>query len=151
MPLPYYAVTILVWITVWLITRKQAVGAAVGYGFLILSVTVLSRDSVDTRVMELRPLWSYSKAIMNSDLRQQIVANIIMFIPFGYILSLISKRIALFGFIIPIFIEMLQWFFHKGLCEIDDVISNCIGLLLGFGLLTIKERFFRIEKKAHRS
>ena len=98
--------------------------------------------------MELMPFWSYKKAIASHALRKEILANILMFVPVGALLPLTVKRPILIGIGFSVFIEMMQLFTHRGLCETDDVISNTIGLLLGFGLYKIgKTLYHQVERR----
>ena len=38
------------------------------------------------------------------------------------------------GFLLSASTEMVQLFFKLGLCEVDDLISNTLGTLVGVGL-----------------
>ncbi len=65
-----------------------------------------------------------------------VVGNIAVFIPLGMYLLLFKKdkRIAvnlLLIFIASVSAELIQWVFGLGAADIDDVILNCLGGLLG--------------------
>jgi glycopeptide antibiotics resistance protein len=68
------------------------------------------------------------------------LGNIIWFIPFGFLLPLICKRkftltqILLLGFALSLSIEILQYVFGTGVSEIDDLILNTLGTVVGYGL-----------------
>ena len=74
-------------------------------------------------------------------LGRNIIGNIILFIPLGFFLPLLFKKassfrsIFLFTLIASLNIEILQYLFMKGVCDIDDIIYNIVGTLLGFYLL----------------
>lgn len=77
------------------------------------------------------------------------MANIAMFIPFGFLLSaLLSRR----RFIIPaailssILIETLQLLLMRGLFEWDDVVSNTIGAAIGVGAYVLLEVVLKKNK-----
>lgn len=63
-----------------------------------------------------------------------IFGNIILFIPLGFALPLLwnisVKSTIIYCFVISLFIEILQLPFLRG-SDIDDVILNCIGGLIG--------------------
>ncbi|MDQ2753753.1 MAG: VanZ family protein, partial [Bacteroidota bacterium] len=85
-------------------------------------------------------------AIMN------IGANIFLFIPFGfYIEVLLRKRKMkikiMIIILIPIIIELIQFVFSLGICDLDDVILNAIGSLLGILVLKVVEKLYCIVKK----
>ncbi|MGG4185044.1 VanZ family protein [Paenibacillus jamilae] len=81
-----------------------------------------------------------------------VVGNIVIFIPLGTYLSLFKndKRAItnlLFIFIVSLFIEIIQGLFGIGASDIDDIILNCVGGLVG--ILGYKFLLFilRAEKK----
>ncbi len=78
------------------------------------------------------------------------VGNIICFVPFGILVPLISKRNILFsktlvlGFILSLAIETAQYILGTGISEVDDLILNTIGVLLGY--LIIYKLIYRRQK-----
>lgn len=65
-----------------------------------------------------------------------VVGNIVIFTPFGTYLSLFKndKRVIanlLFIFIVSLFIEIIQGLLGIGASDIDDIILNCLGGLVG--------------------
>lgn len=81
-----------------------------------------------------------------------VVGNIVIFIPLGTYLSLFknNKRVItnlLFIFIVSLFIEIIQGLLGIGASDIDDIILNCFGGLVG--ILGYKFLLFilRDEKK----
>lgn len=81
-----------------------------------------------------------------------VVGNIVIFIPLGAYLSLFknNKRVItnlLFIFIVSLFIEIIQGLLGIGASDIDDIILNCLGGLVG--ILGYKFLLFilRDEKK----
>jgi glycopeptide antibiotics resistance protein len=81
-----------------------------------------------------------------------VVGNIVIFIPLGTYLSLFknNKRVItnlLFIFIASLFIEIIQGLLGIGASDIDDIILNCLGGLVG--ILGYKFLLFilRDEKK----
>ena len=70
---------------------------------------------------------------------KNLAVNIIMFIPCGFLSPLFLRKnriwhIVIFGIILSVIIEMLQALLGVGTVDIDDVILNTFGLLLGFGI-----------------
>ena len=83
-----------------------------------------------------------------------VVGNIVIFIPLGTYLSLFKndKRVItnlLFIFIVSLFVEIIQGLLGIGASDIDDIILNCLGGLIG--ILGYKFLLFilRDEKKVH--
>ena len=77
-----------------------------------------------------------------------LLGNIFWFIPFGFLLPMLLKKhnlikTLLSGFLFSLTIETLQFTFYKGVAELDDLILNTFGVLIGYGLF----RLFSIHKK----
>lgn len=74
---------------------------------------------------------------------ENIIGNIIIFLPLGYILYYKKKSFARsmkVATILIVGIEVIQLFSLKGICDIDDLILNLFGVSIGFALT------FAIEK-----
>lgn len=85
-------------------------------------------------------------AIMN------ILANIFLFIPLGFYAEvLLRKRMKktkiMIIILIPIIVELIQFVSSIGICDVDDVILNAIGGLLGIQVLKVVEKLYCIVKK----
>ena len=64
----------------------------------------------------------------------QVMANVIMFMPIGFLISHYIRKSWLSVSIAAVFsasLEFLQFVLRKGLCETDDIISNTFGALIG--------------------
>lgn len=108
--------------------------------YFILWLTILSRLGSYSRQFVF-PLSSY-KAVFNGSGKAflEIIGNIILFIPVGMMFSLIFKldlkRCFIIGFALSLLIECCQWYFWLGSFEIDDLIHNTVGAVLGTILVT---------------
>ncbi len=73
-----------------------------------------------------------------------LVGNIIVAVPLGILLPSLFNRFNTFTSFIQItlaivlIVELLQLFFMVGSCDIDDLILNVIGALMGFGIFKTK-------------
>ena len=68
-----------------------------------------------------------------------VAQNIVLFLPFGFLLSAAYKRatvekIMLLGFMVSLFIETYQLIFRLGWFEIDDILHNVLGTYAGIRL-----------------
>jgi glycopeptide antibiotics resistance protein len=73
----------------------------------------------------------------------QYINNIIFFIPFGFLLSgnvKDWKKVVVIGFCSSAFIELTQYVTARGLAEIDDVISNTLGVVIGVLLWVLMKK-----------
>ena len=63
----------------------------------------------------------------------QNIENILFFIPFGFLAPVkMLKKCLIFGAAFSVIIEITQYFAYLGLCELDDIICNGLGTVIGF-------------------
>ncbi|MBR2892446.1 MAG: VanZ family protein [Clostridia bacterium] len=71
-----------------------------------------------------------------------ILGNVLLFVPVGFLLPLTNKRfnrfknVVLFGFAFSLFIEIIQFFTGRS-ADIDDCIMNILGAISGYLVLQI--------------
>ena len=114
-------------------SRKQLIG--IGITLLsILYVTLFSRTPTLERSVQLDLLWSY----LSRGHAQQILLNIALFIPLGFFLSIFCSGYQhrhlwtiISGFAVSIAIEAAQFFTYRGMLDIDDLVSNVLGTVVG--------------------
>ena len=71
----------------------------------------------------------------------QNLQNIVFFIPFGLFAPLKRwKTVLLTAVIFSTLIEVVQYIGGFGLAEVDDVICNTLGTLIGFAILSFLKR-----------
>lgn len=107
------------------------------YIFAVLWLTLIDRASGDRRSM-LVPFWEFAnviKGIGRDYYTKQIIGNLIMLMPFGFILpSMIKcslKKVGIISLLFSIGIEVTQFMTGRGLMEFDDVFNNTVGALIG--------------------
>ena len=112
------------------------------YVLLIFCSTIIFRKVSERVGHDFSPFWSY-EAIQDGriELLPENIMNVVVFVPVGILLgSLVRVKsswlIVLFiGLCISISIEAMQYFFHKGFAEMDDVMHNTLGCILGYMLV----------------
>ena len=115
----------------------------VEYVFLLFCSTVIFRPTGETRQYDFHPFWSYDRP----ELLVENIMNVVVFIPVGLLLGSAFKQMTwwkalLIGCSISITIEALQFWFMKGFSEVDDVMHNTMGCLIGFEIMTILRIIF---------
>ena len=113
--------------------RYSAALLLVEYIFLLFCSTVIFRAKGETRQYDFHPFWSYDRP----ELLVENIMNVVVFIPVGLLLGIAFKQVTwwkvlLIGCGISVTIESLQFFFMKGFSELDDVMHNTLGCLLGW-------------------
>lgn len=83
------------------------------------------------------------------------IANILCFVPLGYLLALkLEKnsmiRVALISLAIILCIEITQFITCLGIADVDDVILNMLGSGLGYILFVVIERIYPLKSKINR-
>lgn len=128
----FYAIAIVIGLVVWKIWRWEG-GMLVGYAFLVLVETLLIRHSFTGSHFQPQLFWSWGEWAVQ---KNQILANVIMFIPVGVLAGWIWKWRGLwFAAGLSFVIEVLQLLTARGLCEFDDVIHNCVGAVIGIMII----------------
>ena len=88
---------------------------------------------------------------------ENLVGNIVAFVPFGFLLPYVIKRekcffIMLFqSFFLVVGIEVFQLFSAFGAFDVDDILLNCFGAVLGYlaykAYEALNKRFESKQKK----
>lgn len=110
----------------------------IAYCGFIVWMTLLNRGTVE-REFSMEIFWSvkrlFTDKVTGPTVFKQYVMNILFFIPFGFlVMRVIEIRVLLVTAIAAIVsssIEITQYLTARGFCEIDDVISNTAGAMLG--------------------
>ena len=151
----YYLIAVAIFLLLLKTWKKVSVSLLITYCFLIFATTVLARASQDIVSYDLTPfrLFQIDEWWNEHDLMLQIKANVMMFVPIGFLLMLVGKGIKgkyvrvlntivsiVVGFSFSVLIEYMQYRLHRGLCEVDDVIHNTIGTVIGVILYWIISR-----------
>ena len=117
------------------------------YVFLVISSTIVFRSPRSPVRIELIPFWTYY-AIANHTFGVSIwdiILNIALFMPFGILITLLfpslpSKKIVLLGLAFSLCIELSQFFFAKGIAQLDDLMHNSLGCYLGSCIVRMIKR-----------
>ncbi len=105
------------------------------YLYFLFVLTVISRT--DTHISEIN-LYPFAAFHQSEWERAYFYTNILLFFPMPVFLYLLYPKFrsfwkhALLGFFISAGIELTQYTLHCGWCDIDDVISNNLGMALGW-------------------
>lgn len=116
------------------------------YILSVLSLTFIVRETMILRTPDNRGVILQPFREIDAMLHQpnhffwfmQIFLNIMLFVPFGFLLPMISERFrslwltTVTGFVFSAGIETMQYITGRGLTEVDDVINNTAGALIGY-------------------
>ncbi|MDO4377552.1 MAG: VanZ family protein [Erysipelotrichia bacterium] len=125
------------------------------YIFILIDLLLLARE-VDMEVgVNIIPFYSFKMFIplLKSGYQSyrylaisNLFGNILIFIPMGIFLPLIFKRnnnflyLLINTFLISLSIEVIQYYTKLGTADVDDIILNVLGSVLGFAIYKIWKR-----------
>lgn len=102
---------------------------------------------------EIKRFWNYREQLGTLSLLVNLAGNVICFMPFGFLLPVMTQRrifhcgivvvlcTALFSF----GIELVQMVSRVGAFDVDDIILNTLGGLLGYIMMRITKHFVKIK------
>ena len=125
----------------------------VAYTIFIVWYTLLIREPRSfERVFKPELFWAIRGWIVNPTIESkkeavQYVQNILFFIPYGLLFPWKDnwKRVLVTALVLSVFIELFQFIFNLGWCEVDDVISNTLGAMIGWGVIRQISRKVEID------
>ena len=109
-----------------------------GMILVIIGITLSSRN-VGAEEVQWQPFYSFQAAKQQPEIYRSMLMNVFMFFPLGLTLPYTLPKswkckgmlTILFGLVVSIGIEYLQYHFHLGRAETDDVICNTLGAAIG--------------------
>lgn len=112
------------------------------YITVLFGVTMIDRDAVYGNMTSFQLFGSYREAWNSFSLIEwrNLLLNIGLFMPFGFLLPMLFERCKsnwityLVGFCISLLIELIQLLFGLGAFEVDDILNNTLGAMIGFGI-----------------
>ncbi|MEE1032504.1 MAG: VanZ family protein [Ruminococcus sp.] len=104
---------------------------------------------------EIRRFWMYREKVGQWAAFLNIGGNIIGFVPFGFFLPLLQHKVrkcwktGTLGFLLSLCIETCQFCWKVGSFDVDDLLLNTIGVLIGYLVFGVcnKIRSVVYEKK----
>ncbi|MEG1858988.1 MAG: VanZ family protein [Christensenellaceae bacterium] len=133
-------------LVVWYLCKKNdiAVSAQHIIGLYLLSYVMITMLSVTGAAVLFAPGISFDINLSEVSLipfqwgePRGILLNLLMFIPYGFLLPLLSKRLGsiskvlLSGFLFSLAIELSQLLNHRA-TDIDDLLMNTAGAVVGY-------------------
>lgn len=140
--------------------KKLHVMQAVAIVGFIVCVCFLYATTLFTRrpmgVRQFRCLltvdWRLFRAGVQSEI-DQITLNIILFLPFGILWDIIRKNrssifeIICIGAALSLSVEIMQYFSTRGVLDIEDLLTNIMGMFIGGVLIKIFYLLYQIREK----
>lgn len=117
---------------------------------LILWITILSREKLRGTPISYHPFHAlvyFLKQLQRGEIGANFLGNIILFMPVGMLLPVVTDwkkmwKIMVMGAGFSFFIEIIQLITSRGYFDLDDIILNSLGALIGFGLYNAAWKLF---------
>ena len=125
------------------------------YAFIVICSTIICRGGQSFKYarLELETFWTYKAVVAHTPGVSvwDIVLNVVLFVPLGLLVkSLYTNmrlwKMALIAVCCSVFIETNQYFFEKGIAQIDDVMHNTIGALFGWGIAKLVQSAWFLDE-----
>jgi len=135
---------------VWLISRlygeklermdiynKIPLTLFLAYILVVLQTAFLSREPGSRKGMSLVLFETWGRSF---HMHALFIENIIMFVPFGILTPILFTqlrsgwRCVLIGFLCSCCIEIVQHITQRGYMQLDDVVTNTLGTLIGWSV-----------------
>ena len=99
---------------------------------------------------EIRRFWIYRQQVGVSAAFLNLAGNVIGFMPFGFLLPVMAARMRHFrvtvplGFLLSLSVEVIQLFTRVGSFDVDDLMLNTLGVVLGYLLFILLNGIMRM-------
>jgi glycopeptide antibiotics resistance protein len=111
------------------------------YLVVLLALTMAPTRRLPIQMINLIPFKTILAGIERGGmlLNVNVLGNIVAFMPLGVLVPALVRRlnvpVAVLGTsaFVSVSIEVLQWLFARRVADIDDVILNVVGALVGYG------------------
>lgn len=115
------------------------------YIVIVLGATLLARSEAWEAGSILPLFYSYRDAWVNFSAAawRNIILNVCMFVPLGLLLPMMIKYFRSFwktylaGFLFTLCIEGIQLLGRRGIFELDDILHNTVGMMIGYGIYAV--------------
>ncbi|MDO4490074.1 MAG: VanZ family protein [Lachnospiraceae bacterium] len=98
---------------------------------------------------EIQRFYHYWKQVGLLSAVLNLAGNLVGFVPWGFLVPLCFKGmrswkpVVLSGFFLTLVLELLQLYLKAGIFDVDDILLNTVGALLGYQIFWIFNRFRR--------
>lgn len=120
------------------------------YFAMLISITLLSREPGSRTGVDLKLFETWGNQCLPD---RYFVENILLFLPFGCFLPIVWPQaenvlaLALSACMISIGIEMAQYITGRGYSQLDDIVTNTTGAVIGYLLFFIAAKIIRLSRK----
>ncbi|MBR3645934.1 MAG: VanZ family protein [Lachnospiraceae bacterium] len=123
--------------------------------YIIVGYNIKSTHTIPEKggVVDFLYLYKLAWNSFNAEQWKHIIMNYVLFIPVGLWISLGLVRfrnffyMVLSGLGLSICVQMLQLFSSRNVFELDDLLGNTVGTVIGYGLAAVLFHFYNMVRK----
>lgn len=125
------------------------------YLLVLLQTALFSREPGSRYSLDLTLFETWGRSAVS---RAYFIENILMYLPFGILAPACFRKLerpwvcVLTAFASSVLLEWIQLLTHRGYCQLDDVVTNTAGALVGWCLWRLRKLPSCVKKirKQHR-
>lgn len=139
-----YALVVVLCLVCFIVPKGVRAALCIIYILFILYMTLFTRESTGG-AWNFDLVGSYMKFLTVEATRHEMLENVALFLPFGLMLRSVIKSgwTILAGVALSCIIELIQGVTGLGGFELNDIINNSIGMVIGFVIVVVAERLGR--------
>lgn len=105
------------------------------YLLVLLQTALFSREPGSRHSIDLTLFETWGRSAVS---HAYFIENILMYVPFGVLMPLCFRKMKKLWICVPIawfssvLLELTQLFTQRGYCQLDDVVTNTLGALIGW-------------------
>ena len=97
---------------------------------------------------EIKRFWNYREQLGVMAVMSNLLGNVLIFVPFGFFMPIGSRfrsflATTFYGFGISLCVELFQLVIKVGSFDVDDLLLNTVGSVLGYMLFILCDRIRR--------
>ena len=119
------------------------------YLLVLLQTALFSREPGSRYSLDLTLFETWGRSAVS---RAYFIENILMYLPFGILAPACFRKLerpwvcVLTAFASSVLLEWIQLLTHRGYCQLDDVVTNTAGALVGWCLWRLRKLPSRVKK-----
>ena len=119
------------------------------YFYVLCNIVYFSREAGSRIGVDMRLFSTWGTT---SQEHAYVIENVILFIPFGFLFpSCLPKKLSILtifaGALCSVCIEYLQYKTGSGYCQLDDIVTNILGTVIGYNILILLSFIKTIQKR----
>ncbi len=105
------------------------------YLLVLLQTALFSREPGSRHSIDLTLFETWGRSAVS---HAYFIENILMYVPFGVLMPLCFRKMERFWICVPtalassVLLELTQLLTQRGYCQLDDVVTNTVGALVGW-------------------